>query len=133
MTLRALLAALRGGDARLAVAVDGRLAVDAPIGGLTDNLWEEVRRRRGQLRVLVERYSQPYGPLGVLVATGTVRVRVRRGPVPLPLLMSVSSRIRTDAGAMGRSGSVSGSNSSAGCPPTDEGSLIAYRCPPSPT
>lgn len=70
MTLSEVLAELRRREVRLAVDAQG-LRVEATAGVLSEALKAELRRRREQLRTIVVRYGQPYGPLGVLLAERT--------------------------------------------------------------
>ena len=67
MRLRALLAALRERDVRLAAAPDGRLRFDAPAGAVTPELRVALRARRAQVLALVRCWRLPDGPLGVLL------------------------------------------------------------------
>ena len=68
MRLRALLAALRERDVRLAATPDGRLRFDAPAGTVTPELRAALRARRAQVLALVHWWHLPDGPLGVLLA-----------------------------------------------------------------
>src|SRR5262249_10311086 len=65
--LRALLAALRERDVRLAATPEGRLRFDAPRGAVTPALREALRARRAQVLALVRAWRLPPGPLGVLL------------------------------------------------------------------
>ena len=68
LPLRELLAAFRERGVRLGIDAEG-LYADAPVGALTPELRAAYRARRGQLRVLAERWGLAQGPLGVLVVT----------------------------------------------------------------
>ena len=68
LRLRELLAAFRERGVRLGIDAEG-LYADAPAGVLTPELREAYRARRGQLRVLAERWDRPPEPPGLLVVT----------------------------------------------------------------